>query len=176
MGVLTKPIVFISYSHKDEDWKNRLLPHLGILERSGRVTIWNDRKIDPGGMWFGEIKGVMAEAAVAVCLISADYLDSDFCNKEEIPYLLERREKAGMVIIPVFLRPCFFKAVPWLKETQMLPRDGKCVSKDFKDNWDEVFSEVAASIYNIVDKPGYKPPQPAQRFSPPKRSTSTASP
>jgi len=57
-----------------------------------------------------------------------------------------------MVIIPIFLRPCFYKAIPWLKEIQMLPRDGKCVSKDFKDNSDQVFSEVAASIYNIVNK------------------------
>ena len=32
-------------------------------------------------------------AAVAVCLISADYLASDFCVKEEIPYLLQRRER-----------------------------------------------------------------------------------
>lgn len=76
----------------------------------------------------------MEQAAVAVCLISADYLDSDFCVKEEIPYLLERRARDGMVLIPVLLRPCAWKVCAWLKSIQMLPRDGKSVSKNFKDD------------------------------------------
>ena len=128
---MTKPTVFISYSHKDEEWKNRLRPHLKVLEQVGRITIWDDRQIDAGAEWYDEIKHVMEQAAVAVCLISADYLASDFCVKEEIPYLLERRTRDGMKLIPVLLRPCPWKAVPWLKAIQMLPRDGKSVSKDF---------------------------------------------
>ena len=43
-----KPTVFISYSHKDEDWKDRLRPHLGVLEKAGRITLWDDRRIDAG--------------------------------------------------------------------------------------------------------------------------------
>jgi len=166
---MTSPTVFISYSHKDEAWKNRLRPHLKMLEKQYLITIWDDGQIDPGGKWFNEIKQVMDRAAVAVCLISADYLSSDFCIKEEIPYLLERREKEGMVLIPVLLRPCLWKAVPWLKEIQMLPRDGKSVSKDFKDEPDEVFAEVAENIFDIVDNPVYKPPQPSHRWSPPEK-------
>ena len=103
---MTKPTVFISYSHKDEHWKDRLRPHLGVLEQVGRITIWDDRQIDAGATWYDEIKQVMDQAAVAVCLISADYLASDFCVKEEIPYLLERRERDGMALILVLLRPC----------------------------------------------------------------------
>ena len=66
---MSKPTVFISYSHKDEEWKDRLRPHLGTLEIAGRITIWDDRKIDPGHDWFDEIKGIMDRAAVSVCLI-----------------------------------------------------------------------------------------------------------
>jgi len=86
---MTLPTVFISYSHKDEAWKDLLRPQLGVLEKQDRITIWDDRQIDPGGKWFNEIKQVIDRAAVTVCLISADYLASDFCTKEEIPYLLE---------------------------------------------------------------------------------------
>jgi hypothetical protein len=82
---MTLPTVFISYSHKDEAWKDLLRPHLGVLEKQDRITIWDDRQIDPGGKWFNEIKQVMDRTAVTVCLISADYLSSDFCTKEEIP-------------------------------------------------------------------------------------------
>jgi tetratricopeptide (TPR) repeat protein len=167
---MDKPTVFISYSHKDESWKDRLRPHLQVLEQVGRITIWDDRRIDAGAEWFGEINHVMDQAAVTVCLVSADYLASDFCVKEEIPYLLERRQRDGMILIPVLLRPCPWKAVPWLKEIQMLPRDGKSVSKDFKDDWDTPFAEVAGHIFDILENPAYQPPTPPPpRWSPPEK-------
>lgn len=31
---MTAPSIFISYSHKDEIWKDRLRPHLGMLEKT----------------------------------------------------------------------------------------------------------------------------------------------
>ncbi len=67
---------YISYSHKDEMWKDRLRPHLAVLERQGRVSIWDDRQIDAGVQWHPAILDVMGRCRVAICLISADYLDS----------------------------------------------------------------------------------------------------
>lgn len=96
-----------------------------------------------------------------------NYLASDFCIREEIPYLLQRREKEGMVILPVLIRPCFWKAFSWLKETQMLPRDGKSIAIDFERNCEVIFTEVAESIFNIVNNPGYQPPRPVPLWSPP---------
>jgi hypothetical protein len=52
---MTLPTVFISYSHKDEAYKDLLHPQLGVLEKQDRITIWDDRQIDPGGKWFNEI-------------------------------------------------------------------------------------------------------------------------
>ncbi|MDQ3009302.1 MAG: toll/interleukin-1 receptor domain-containing protein [Acidobacteriota bacterium] len=155
-----KPTVFISYSHVDETWKNRLRPHLGALEKAGRIAIWDDRKIDTGDTWYPEIKTAMELAAVAVCLISADFLNSAFCVKEEVPYFLQRRERDGLVIIPVLLRPCAWRAITWLEKMQMLPRDYKSVSADFKDDWDTVFAAVAERVFEIIDNPDYKPPAP----------------
>jgi tetratricopeptide (TPR) repeat protein len=155
-----KPTVFISYSHVDETWKNRLRPHLGALEKAGRIALWDDPKIAAGDRWYPEIKTAMEQAAVAVCLISADFLDSAFCVKEEVPYFLQRRERDGLVIIPVLLRPCAWRAIDWLKELQMLPRDYKSVSADFKDDWDTVFAAVAERVFEVINNPNYKPPAP----------------
>lgn len=167
---MNAPSIFISYSHKDEKWKDRLRTHLKVLELNGRISIWDDRDIDVGGEWYDEIRGAMDRAAVAVCLISADYLASDFCHKEEIPHLLGLRKDKGMILIPILLRPCPWKAVPWLKKTQMLPRDGKSVSKDFKGDEDEVFAEVAENIFEILDDANYQPPPPPpSRWSPPEK-------
>jgi len=68
---VTKPTVFISYSHKDEEWKDRLRPHLDMLEKAGRIDIdiWDDRDIGAGAEWYDEIREVMERAAVVVCLI-----------------------------------------------------------------------------------------------------------
>jgi len=42
------PSVFLSYSHKDEDWKKRLRTHLGVLESQGLLDVWDDRRIEGG--------------------------------------------------------------------------------------------------------------------------------
>jgi tetratricopeptide (TPR) repeat protein len=165
-----KPTVFISYSHKDEEWKDRLRPHLKMLEQAERIRIWDDRDIDAGAQWYNDIMQAMNSAAVAVCLISADFLASDFCTKEEIPYLLGRRERDGMLLLPILVRPCVWKVATWLEKTQMLPRDGKSVTKDFKGNEDEVFALVAETIFDKLDNPNYQPPAPPPpRWSPPER-------
>jgi tetratricopeptide (TPR) repeat protein len=170
MSANNKPTVFISYSHKDEDWKNRLRPHLKVLEQAGRIVIWDDRDIDAGAQWYNHIMAAMETAAVAVCLISADYLASDFCTKEEIPYLLERRERDGMLLLPVLLRPCPWKVARWLEKTQMIPRDGKSITKDFRDNEDEVFALVAETIFDKLENPDYRAPvPPPPRWSPPEK-------
>ncbi|HEX5707745.1 MAG TPA: toll/interleukin-1 receptor domain-containing protein, partial [Pyrinomonadaceae bacterium] len=162
--------VFISYSHKDEVWKDRLRPHLKMLEQAGlNVVTWDDRAIDAGAKWYNEIKEAMEGAAVAICLISADFLASDFCTKEEIPYLLEQREHKGMVLLPVLVRPCLWSAFDWLKDTQMLPRDGKSVAVDFKGDEDSVFRDVAQFVSDVVKKVYRRPAPPPSRWSPPER-------
>jgi|PlaIllAssembly_1097288.scaffolds.fasta_scaffold1090223_1 hypothetical protein len=43
-----RPKVFISYSHKDETWKDDLLPHLRTLEQAGvAMEVWEDRQMTP---------------------------------------------------------------------------------------------------------------------------------
>jgi tetratricopeptide (TPR) repeat protein len=129
-----------------------LRPHLALLEQTDQIFIWDDRQIDAGGEWYEHIRQTMERAAVTICLISADYLASDFCQKEEIPFLLNRRKQDGMLLIPLLVRPCLWRAVPWLRQLQMLPRDGKSVAKDFKDNHDEIFTLVAEQTYEFVSQ------------------------
>lgn len=142
------PVVFISYSHKDEAWKDKLLPHLNALVQAGvAMEVWHDRRIDGGDKWYPEITDAMDKAAAAILLISADFLASRFCVQEEVPALIRRREEAGMLLIPVLVRKCRWKAHRWLSSLQMLPRDGKCVAIDFAgDLADDVFDTVAEQV------------------------------
>jgi hypothetical protein len=107
----------------------------------------------------------MERATVAVCLISADFLRSKFCVEEEVPFLLEKSEKEGLLLLPVLVRPCLWKVVPWVEETQMLPRDGQSVSVDFSGTEDVAFTEIAERVFSFL-KDEYTPPVPVPKFPP----------
>ena len=159
---MAEPTVFISYSHKDERWKDKLLPHFKQLEKLGALRVWDDRQIRVGDNWYGRIQQVLNETRFAVCLISADFLSSDFCMDEEIPFLLQKRRKGGLEILPVLVRKCLWDKHLWLRSLQMLPRDGKNVQTDFADDPDPVFTEVAERVWEAL-QPGYVPPTPPAR-------------
>jgi tetratricopeptide (TPR) repeat protein len=164
-----KPTVFISYSHKDETWKDLLLPQLKTLQQLDRIVVWDDRKIDAGDKWYPEIKEAMEKARIAICLISANYLASDFCVKEEVPFLLQRCEKEGLILIPILIKPCPWELFEWISATQMLPRDRKAVSPVFKDQEHVVFAEVARTIVRKLANPAEQPPAQLPRWSPPEK-------
>jgi hypothetical protein len=82
--------VFISYSHKDEEWKDRLVTQLGVLEQEGILDLWDDRRIEAGEDWKPEIEQAINRASVAILMISANFLTSKFILSEEVPVLLTR--------------------------------------------------------------------------------------
>ena len=103
----------------------------------------------------------MARAVVAVCLVSADFLASKFIANEEIPILLERREREGMMMLPVLVRPCAWKDVRWLRGIQMLPRDGKSIAVDYAAREDEAFTEITELILKKIRDPEFRVTKPA---------------
>lgn len=100
--------VFISYSHKDKKWLDRVKVHLKPLERNHGVTIWQDTKLRGGDRWRAEIDQALASTRVAVLLISADFLASDFIAHHELPPLLKAAAKSGALILPVIISDSAF--------------------------------------------------------------------
>jgi hypothetical protein len=99
--------VFISYSHKDREWLTRLRPHLRPLERDGAL-VWDDSRIQAGMPWKAEVEAALNSTKVAILLISADFLASDFIVDNELPPLLEAAKHDGATILSVIVRPCRF--------------------------------------------------------------------
>lgn len=110
--------VFISYSHKDSEWLERLRVHLRHLEREGRIESWDDTKINPGSRWREEIAQALAAAKVGVLLVSADFIASDFINSDELPPLLNAAEKEEVRILLLILSPSRFESVKGLSQFQ----------------------------------------------------------
>ena len=150
-----KNLLFVSYSHKDKTWLDRLRPHFASLHRLGELREWDDQQIKTGAKWYDEIKAKLSRARVAVLLISPDFLASDFCMKHEVPDLLEQAEAVGLLLVPILIRPCALKVEPWLKSQQMVPRDGQPVSSFYgqPDDYDELFAEIVEFIHAEVPPP-----------------------
>ena len=71
---ISKKNIFISYSHEDEEWKKRLVTHLGVLQKQGLLEVWDDKQIGAGDDWLGRIKGILDSVSMAILLISASIL------------------------------------------------------------------------------------------------------
>ncbi|MFO1085644.1 MAG: macro domain-containing protein [Reyranellaceae bacterium] len=119
--------VFISYSHADEDLRLRLDKHLSVLERSGLVGSWHDRKIGVGTDWEGAINSHLDSARVILLLVSADFLYSPYCYDVEVKRALERHERREALVVPIILRPVALQGTPFSK-LQALPKDAKPVT------------------------------------------------
>ena len=115
--------IVISYSHQDQSWRLRLARHLRIFELSHQIEVWSDLRIPPGERWCAEILQVIDAAQLAVLLISADSLSSDFIVNVEVPRMLKRHRNGELKIIPILVEDCPWQDVPWLAELQMRPLD-----------------------------------------------------
>lgn len=154
-----RPIrIFVSYSHQNEEYLRRdsLLGFLSGLRHMG-VEFWTDRAIPAGATWDQVIRDQISTADIALLLISQAFLDSEYVRNEEIRLLLERRQALGLVMVPILLSPCNWSEHPWLAELQLLPRDGKTLKEDFRDEgvllrfYSQLRSELSDHVQRIRD-------------------------
>lgn len=141
--------VFISYSHKDEAFKEDLVKHLSPLQRLGLVEEWNDRKIAAGAEWDQIISENLDKANIILLLVSIDFITSKYCYDVELERALERHAKGEAVVVPIVMRNCLWHHTPFAK-LQALPKDAKAVS-----SWgdrDDAFTTIAESIRQIAEQ------------------------
>jgi CheY-like chemotaxis protein len=99
-----RSIVFLCYSHTDYVFAEELEKFFKPFAELG-IDFWSDTRIEPGRMWKLEIAKALNAASAAVCLVSIDFINSDFINEIELPKLLKAAQDDGARIFPAFLRP-----------------------------------------------------------------------
>jgi hypothetical protein len=144
--------VFISYSHKDKKWLKRLQVHLKPLERDGLIARWDDTMIDAGGDWRKEIRKAIASTKVAVLLITADFLASDFIANDELPPLLKAAESDGAVILPLIVSASRFEFTDGLSKFQTVNPPSLPLDRMKPAQREEVFVKLTTDIERALKK------------------------
>lgn len=137
---------FISYSHADQEFLLRILVHLRPLERDGILDLWSDTKLKAGDKWRTEIQNAVSKARIAVMLISADFLASDFIVTDELPPLLVAAEKRGTRIIPVIVKPSRFVRDERLARFQALNDPKNPVIRMTEGEREELYARLAETV------------------------------
>lgn len=142
--------IFISYSHVDEAYREKLDRYLKPLQREGNINIWYDHKIENGTEWEHVIDDNLKKADIILLLISPDFLASEYCIEEK-QYAMERHEGKSAKVIPISVRPCAWnvlKNMDFMK-LQGLPKNFLPISK--WDNQDDAFASIVDGIVTEVD-------------------------
>jgi len=140
-------LVFCSYSHRDHQFRLELEAQVSPLVRQKLITFWSDRRIVPGDAWEQAIDEKLETADIIVLLISAYFIQSDYCYTSELQRALEL-DRGGLArVVPVFVRPCEWEGLDFAY-LQGLPADGKPISTH--QDPEEVWTEVVRGIKGIA--------------------------
>lgn len=143
--------VFVAYSHQDQRFLARLTVHLRPYERAGQLDVWSDLKLRPGDAWRDKIREVIDRCKIAILLVSADFLASDFIADNELPPLLERAQTDGVRIIPVILKPCAFLRMHELVAFQAANDPARPLARMSEADREEVWDYVCTSVTELLD-------------------------
>jgi hypothetical protein len=141
--------VFVSYSHADQPWLERLRVFLAPHMRGETLTLWDDTRTTPGEHWDTEIRKAIVRSRVAVLLVSPEFLASSFITDVELP-LIRHETRSGLTILWVAVRPSAYQTT-FLREIQAANDPSKPLSSLHGAERDRVLVEIAERIARAAD-------------------------
>jgi hypothetical protein len=141
--------LFISYSHRDEELRQRLDKHLASLKRQKVIEAWHDRKLEAGMEWAKQIDDNLNKANIILLLISPDFIASNYCSEIEMEQAIKRHEAGEAIVVPIILEPCDWTWLPFSKY-QAFPKNAKPITT--WTNANEAFLDVIQGIRTVAER------------------------
>lgn len=139
--------LFFCYAQKDKKMLHELKKHLKVFQRNGIIEAWCDQDVSAGTDWEAETVKQLDAAHVILLLVSADFMDSDYCYCIEMKRAIERHERGEARVIPIILRPVYWRYEGFIK-LQPLPTEGKPIVK-----WsirDDAFLDITEGLADVL--------------------------
>lgn len=141
--------IFISYSRKDQKYKEDLVEFLAPMRRRGIIESWSDTDLEHGAKWEEQLLKELDDADIVVLLVSPSFYNSDYIHDKELPKVLEKYEEEGIAVVPVLIRPSPFKNTE-LSTFTALPPDAKPVSEYASK--DKAWMEVTKGLTRVIQR------------------------
>jgi len=139
--------IFVSYSHRDREWADRLQtmakPYLRHAE--AELDLWVDTKLQAGDRWRSEIALALHQAGVVVALVSADFLASEFVWQHEMPEILNAARERKLRLLWVYLSPAGWEETE-LRHFQATHDTRNPLTALARAEQDEILKRVAQEI------------------------------
>src|SRR5262249_7981150 len=130
-----KPVIFISYSHKDEpehprdgevQWLSFVRTYLQPAVKHGVFDLWVDRDMPGSTDWGSEIEQKLRGCDVFILLVSANSMASNYIIDREIAIIRERQANGEKVhFYPLLLTPTPKAGLEKVNNKNLRPRDAK---------------------------------------------------
>ncbi len=137
--------IFISYSHRDIDFKKEI--ETTIFSGSKEWEVLSDDLLQPSSDWNEVLTRMRNEAEIFLLLVSGAYLASEKVRSAELPQIIQRAEEGSVSVIPVILERCDWQSQPFARY-QALPKFGHPWSE--MDDRQAVFSELRMALSSVL--------------------------
>ena len=95
--------IFISYSHKNKEFVDKLAKQLVFYN----IHVWVDRwELNIGDSIIDKVQEAVQGATALLVILSKDSVESDWCKKELSAGLLRELEEKRVVVMPVLYEDC----------------------------------------------------------------------
>jgi hypothetical protein len=146
--------MFVSYSHENVTWCKRLHPVLRVKANVDTLQPWHDTELKAGDRWDKEIRTELERMDIFLCLVSFQFLASDYIQKVELPIAKARHKNDEIEVVPVVLYPMDLKHdCEFLYQLNPLPAWGKSW-RDFErdGDWNDALHPIGEGVKQAIEK------------------------
>jgi hypothetical protein len=131
-------LIFISYSHRDKAFVDRLASQLVYH----KVNVWLDRwEMNAGDSLMDKVQSALTDASALLVILSPHSVESEWCKKELNSGLMRELSEKRVVIIPVLVADC---EIPLFLREKMYA--------DFRSNFDEGLTTILEAVSKFTNE------------------------